>query len=217
MLHLNILPPPQRRLWVELDVIPPRFVLYGGTAVALRLGHRSSIDFDFFTSQPLDPEALYRDVRWLKDAETLRQAPGTLTVRVDRGGPVKLSFLSTPTLRQLRAPTIESGTAVRLASLLDLAGTKASVVQQRAEAKDYVDIDALLRSGLSLPMALAAARGIFGPRFEPQSTLKALSYFGDGDLGTLEPTVMESLRRAVRAVDLERLPDPGPAMSGIGE
>lgn len=216
-LHLNILPPPQRRLWAELDAIPPRFVLYGGTAVALRLGHRSWIDFDFFTSRPLDPEALYRDVRWLQDAETMRQAPGTLTVRVDRGGPVKLSFLATPNLRQLRAPTTGPGTAVRLASLLDLAGTKASVVQQRAEAKDYVDIDALLRSGLSLSLALAAARAIFGTRFEPQSTLKALSYFGDGDLGTLEPAIMENLRRAVRAVDLERLPDPGPVMSGIGE
>ncbi len=176
-LHLDILPPPQRRLWTDLQVIPRRFVLYGGTAIALQLGHRSSVDFDFFTSQALDPEALYRDVPWLKDAETLRQAPDTLTVRVDRGGPVRLSFLGTPTLRQLRQPQVEPGTAVRLASLLDLAGTKASVVQQRAEAKDYVDIDALLRSGLSLPLALAAAR----------------------------------------AVDLESLPDPGPAASGIGE
>jgi hypothetical protein len=156
-------------------------------------------------------------VPWLEDAETLRQAPGTLTVRVDRGGPVKLSFLATPTLRQLRVPSAGPGTAVRLASLLDLAGTKASVVQQRAEAKDYLDIDALLRSGLSLSLALAAGRAIFGTRFEPQSTLKALSYFGDGDLGTLEPTVRENLQRAVRAVDLERLPDPGPAISGIGE
>jgi hypothetical protein len=41
--HMEILPPAQRL----------GFVLYGGTAIALRLGHRSSVDFDFFTADPL--------------------------------------------------------------------------------------------------------------------------------------------------------------------
>ena len=45
--RLDILPPPQRRLWDELAAIPPEFVLYGGTAIALHLGHRQSVDFDF--------------------------------------------------------------------------------------------------------------------------------------------------------------------------
>ena len=216
-LHLDILPPPHRRLWGELGAVPVRFVLYGGTAIALQLGHRQSIDFDYFTSTPLDAESLYRQVPWLREAETMRQAPGTLTVRVDRGGPVKVSFLATPTLRQLRQPLVQPDHSARLASLLDLAGTKASVVQQRAESKDYLDIDALIRAGVSLSLALAAGRAIFGGRFDPQSTVKALSYFGDGDLATLAPAVRENLLRAVRDVDLARLPDPGPALSGIGE
>jgi hypothetical protein len=216
-LHLEVLPPPQRRLWAELGAIPRQFVLYGGTAIALRLGHRQSIDFDFFTSAHLDANLLYRQLPWLQDAETLRQSPDTLTVRANREGSVKLSFFATPNLRQLREPDAAPGAGVRLASLLDLAGTKASVVQQRAEAKDYLDIDALIHSGLSLLMVLAAARAIFGARFDPQSTLKALSYFGDGDLDTLEPAVRDNLRRAVREVDLESLPDLGMSSSGIGE
>jgi hypothetical protein len=46
--RLDIVPPPQRRLWDELAAVPAAFVLYGGTAVALQLGHRTSVDFDFF-------------------------------------------------------------------------------------------------------------------------------------------------------------------------
>jgi len=47
--NLSILPPPQLRLWSELDATPEAFTLYGGTALALRLGHRTSVDFDFFS------------------------------------------------------------------------------------------------------------------------------------------------------------------------
>jgi hypothetical protein len=46
--NLSILPEPQRRLWAELSNTPKTFVLYRGTALALRLGHRQSEDFDFF-------------------------------------------------------------------------------------------------------------------------------------------------------------------------
>jgi len=52
-LRLDILPPAQLALWPELRQIPAHFVLYGGTAIALRLGHRQSVDFDFFTFQDL--------------------------------------------------------------------------------------------------------------------------------------------------------------------
>jgi hypothetical protein len=47
---LNILPVSQRGLWKELKATPMHFVLYGGTALALRLGHRVSEGFDFFTN-----------------------------------------------------------------------------------------------------------------------------------------------------------------------
>ena len=46
--RLDILPPPQISLWPELGQVPADFALYGGTALALHLGDRESIDFDFF-------------------------------------------------------------------------------------------------------------------------------------------------------------------------
>jgi len=58
--NLSMLPPPQVRLWQELGSTPESFKLYGGTALALRLGHRSSVDFDFFSNAPFDPDAWHR-------------------------------------------------------------------------------------------------------------------------------------------------------------
>ncbi len=51
---LSMLPAPQSALWPELKVLSGRFVLYGGTGLALRLGHRQSEGFDFFTDAPVD-------------------------------------------------------------------------------------------------------------------------------------------------------------------
>ena len=57
--RLDILPESQLRLWPELDAVPSDFVLYGGTALALQLGHRVSEDFDFFSSAGFDPDRLH--------------------------------------------------------------------------------------------------------------------------------------------------------------
>ncbi|MEZ5457790.1 MAG: nucleotidyl transferase AbiEii/AbiGii toxin family protein [Steroidobacteraceae bacterium] len=206
MPHLDVLPAAQRRLWDELGQVPRAFVLYGGTAIALQLGHRQSIDFDFFTPAPLDVEGLQREVPFLREAVTLRQAPGAWTVRVDRQGAVKVSMLHTPFMKQLESPAPLSAGGCRVAALLDLAAAKASVVQQRAEAKDYLDVDALILSGISLPKILAAASLVHGQRFDPQSTLKALCYFGDGDLPSVPSEVQMRLRAAVREVNLQNLP-----------
>src|SRR5260364_332748 len=57
--RMDILPPAQQRLWPALrPAADLGFVLYGGTAVALRLGHRASVDFDFFSERPLDRDAI---------------------------------------------------------------------------------------------------------------------------------------------------------------
>ena len=205
--RLDILPAPQRRLWDELADVPEEFVLYGGTAVGLHLGHRESVDFDFFGTRAFEPMQLLPRVRFLADATVTQRAPDTLSVSIDRGGPVKLSFFGLPDFKRVRPPHIAPDNGLQIASLLDLAGTKAAVVQMRAEAKDYIDVDALLACGhVTLPMALAAARVIYGRGFDPQSTLKALSFFGDGTLRALPNALKERLAKAARQVDLARLP-----------
>jgi hypothetical protein len=104
------------------------------------------------------------------------------------------------------APHIAPDNGLQVAALLDLAGTKAFVVQGRAEAKDYADIDAILRDGrIDLPTALASAKAIYS-QFNPQITLKALSFFNEGNLRRLPKATKDRLAKAVREVDLDRLP-----------
>jgi hypothetical protein len=205
--QLEILPPAQRRLWADLDQVPAEFTLYGGTAIALHLAHRQSVDFDFFGSSPFDPARLQAAVPFLAEVETAHRERNTLTAIVDRGGPVTVSFFGVPNLPRLAAPIISDDNGLKIASLLDLAGTKASVVQLRAEAKDYLDLDALItKGGITLQLALAAAQALYGAPFNPQITLKSLSYYGDGDLNSLPEELKLRLVTAARDVDLDHLP-----------
>jgi Nucleotidyl transferase AbiEii toxin, Type IV TA system len=204
--HLEVLPASQRRLWDDLGQVPGEFTLYGGTAIALRLGHRQSIDFDFFSGRDLDPMTFVDRVGFLKDAKVIQREKNTYSAVVERDGPVKVSFFGVPALQRLEQPDTAAN-GLRIASMLDLAGTKASVVQVRAEAKDYLDIDAIIEAGIGLPRALAAAKAIYGSSFNPQITLKALSYFQDGNLERLPDDVKNRLATAARRVDLDQLPE----------
>ena len=209
--RLDILPPPQRRLWAELGATPVEFTLYGGTAIALHLGHRRSVDFDFFGERALDAHNLMLAIPYLTGGTVTQREPNTLSCVVDRGGPVKLSFFGVPRLRRLRQPLRAPDNGLRIASLLDLAAAKARVVQMRAEARDYVDIDALLIDGrIDLPSALAAACAVYGDEFNPQITLKALTYFDEDALRKLPRKVKDRLADAVRSVDLDQLPALAP-------
>jgi nucleotidyltransferase AbiEii toxin of type IV toxin-antitoxin system len=200
--RLDILPAPQRRLWPELCQIPKDFVLYGGTAIALRLAHRSSVDFDFFTSRPFQPASLLANLPLLSGAKVLQNVSQTLTVLLERDGGIKLSFGGLP-LGRAGEPEESEDEVIAIASLLDLAGTKAAVITQRAEAKDYVDILALMRAGIDLPQAMAAARAIYGNQYNPLITLKSLTYFGDGDLHKLTEDQRSTLTKAATHADIE--------------
>jgi hypothetical protein len=212
--HLNTLPAPQRALWPELGATPGVFTLYGGTALVLRIGHRTSIDFDFFSNASFDPDQLAANVPYLRDAERIQVAPDTLTCRVARGGPVLVSFFGGLGLGQVAAPEPVRNMPLHVASLLDLAGTKAAVVQKRAEDRDYLDIDALVLHGIDLATVLAAGIVVYGRSFNPLITLKALSYFDD--VPTLPADVRARLSKAVAAVDATRLPTLTPYLKRPG-
>ena len=201
---LAILPPPQLRLWPELDATPEAFTLYGGTALALRLGHRASVDFDFFSNEPFDPDFLAKAVPYLTDTVRVQVAPNTLTCRVEREGAILVSFFGGLRLGLVAPPEKAQGRNLFVASLLDIAGTKAAVIQKRAEMKDYLDIDALLRHGVDLPSVLAAGGVVYGRSFNPLVTLKALSYFDD--VPDLPADVRARLSAAVDSVDPSALP-----------
>lgn len=205
-LQLTALPPPQRALWPVLGATPRSFVLYGGTAIALRLGHRTSEDFDFFSNQTFEPGALLSRLAFAKKGRVDQRGDNTLTLIVDRDGPVKLSFFGDVRMERLQDPDVARDNGLQIASLLDLTATKLKTIQQRAESKDYIDLAAALETGIALSEVLGAARAIYGKTFNAMAALKALAYFEDGNLPSLPPRVKRLLQTAAEAVTLASIP-----------
>jgi hypothetical protein len=204
--RLEVLPQSQRLLWPELQPAAALgFALYGGTAIALRLGHRTSVDFDFFCATLLDRSALFSAMPFLKAAQVLQETPDTMTfLVVPRAGSsdtVKLSFFGSITFGRVGVPQWTSDGVAQVASPEDLLGTKLKVILQRVESKDYIDTAAILESGTSLSLGLGAARALFGFTFQPSECIKALVYFEGGDLEVLSRQVKDRLIESVTTVD----------------
>jgi hypothetical protein len=204
--RLDILPPSQAALWPELAATPPEFTLYGGTAIALHLGHRQSVDFDFFSTEEFDPAALARRIPYLAGGEVVQRESSTLTMRVRRGDWVLISFFRPPHIKPFAPLLTARDNGLKVASLIDLAGLKAELIQARAAAKDYLDLDALFVSGITPVEAIAAAQIIHGEAYNPWITVKALSSFTEGDLQGLDKALRRRLQSAADNVDLHDLP-----------
>ena len=204
--RLDILPDAQQR--PDLAQTPDDFTLYGETAIALRLGHGQSVDFDFFAlTSSFEPFVLLRQLPFLSGAAVRQSAANTLSVTVDRGGPVQLSFFGGLGLGQVVPEEVAEGPKFKVAALIDLAGMTAAVVTQRAELRDYLDIHALMtQADISLPEMLAAGSIIYGAQFNPLLSLKAIAYHDDPALAELPRNVRHDLAEAVNATDPERLP-----------
>jgi hypothetical protein len=203
--RLDMLPPEQLRLWPALGPAARLgFVLYGGTAIALRLGHRASVDFDFFTEAPLDRDAILTALPFLARATVAQDQLEAWSFLVSGSGGehthVKISFFGTIGFGRVGEPERTEDGVMQVASLADLMATKVKVVLQRAEAKDYGDVASMIRAGVALADGLGAARELFGPSFQPSESLKALVFFGDGDLVTLSGDDKATLVEAVAAV-----------------
>lgn len=213
--QLNVLPDSQRRLWPELAAVPRSFVLYGGTALALRLGHRQSVDFDFFSAQPFAPAELRIRLPFAANSELVQAEANTLTIRCAGRDGVLVSFLGGLHFSSVEAPETSADNGLRVAGLRDLLAAKLNVVFQRAEVKDYLDVHALLQAGLTLSEGLACARAVYGPTFNATLPLKALTFFEDGDLPSLPRLIQQDLIDAVRGI--VEIPEITPTGLRIGD
>ena len=156
--RIEILPPAQKEIWPQLAPAPDlSFVLYGGTAVALHLGHRVSIDFDFFKAEPLEKARIAASFPFVRNARIIQEDENTLVIDVSMpSGPVKVSFFGGLALGRINDPFRTRDRVLVVASLEDLLATKLKAILDRAEAKDYRDISAMLSAGVSLEKALGA-------------------------------------------------------------
>lgn len=131
-----------RAAWAAVrDLLPPGAYLAGGTAIAVRLKHRRSEDLDFFTSTPLDVEALYDSlVESVAVFETLRISPKAANLAVVIGS-TKVEF-SDASANPLTEPT-ERIAGVEVAGIGDLLAMKLSAVTKRKQLRDYEDLYAI--------------------------------------------------------------------------
>ena len=196
------------------------FVLYGGTAIALRLGHRKSVDFDFFTEKPFNHDEIFERLAFLKQAIVTREEMNTLSLTLEATDPdqneAKLSFFTVKDMGRIGLPEWTDDGLVLTASLEDLFALKLKVIFDRIEKKDYLDIAALMEHGIPLEQGLAGARAFFGRRFQPSEALKALTYFKVGNLNELPKSIQKALvQRAAKIDHLPPVPEVYPGLGGI--
>ena len=193
---LSVLPRAQQEIWPQLAPAPSlSFVLYGGTAVALRYGHRISVDFDFFAAAPLDKAKVRAEFAFMKDAQVIQDEPNTLVVIAKMpSGPVKVSFFGGLNIGRVNDPIWTKDQTLLVASAEDLLATKLKSILDRAEAKDYRDISQILKSSVSLERGLGAFTKMYGE--DAALPLRAMGFFKDGDLPGLPEVDKNRLRSA---------------------
>jgi hypothetical protein len=198
----DILPPTQRRLWPSLAPLKEMgYCLYGGTALALRFGHRRSLDFDFFTERTLDRKALATDLPWFRSGTVLRAEPDThvLLAAVPRSRrEVKVSFFGGLRFGRVGTPELSDDGVILVASVRDLLATKLKALFDRVEPKDYLDIAEILSRGGDLPQGLSDAGALFGKTFSPAECLRVLCWFGEPGLGSLPAGCRRTLETRVK-------------------
>jgi predicted nucleotidyltransferase component of viral defense system len=141
-MHFGTLHAAAATLWRQLGpaLCPPGYLLCGGTALALYLGHRQSQDFDFLTMVAGDPTAIVADLAALEPAlEVVDRSPHSVHLLVRN---VYVSYLWRPGIRLDPGETFDG---IPVASLPTLAALKCSAVANRGSRKDFVDLYALLK------------------------------------------------------------------------
>lgn len=174
-MHPEILTKEQVELLPILKPYYPNFGLVGGTAIALQLGHRRSLDFDLFSFKSFSAKRIRVDIKknWQIDY-TYFQAESELTVLVNK---VKLTFFQFPykILYQEQYKNI-----FRMPNLLTLAAMKAFALGKRAKWKDYVDLYFLLKK-FDFEKIVQQADQLFGLEFNEKLFRTHLAYHDDID------------------------------------
>ncbi len=152
------------------------FYLVGGTAIALHIGHRRSIDFDLFKLNPLRPKKILETINASKHTyEVTRRVTEQLNVTIHN---VKFTFFQYPF--EIKASE-KLNDILRLPTLLDLAAMKAYALGRRSKWKDYVDLYFILKDYFTIKQISDRGNTIFGQLFSEKLFRAQLSYFDDID------------------------------------
>jgi predicted nucleotidyltransferase component of viral defense system len=177
----------------ELMAMPElkEFFLVGGTALALRLGHRFSIDLDLFTLNEFENESLLSDIKAKFSVTEVEKSKNTLNLSIEfpknSGNNVKIDLIryAYPLLK----PVAEID-GIRLLEIEDIIPMKLSAVAARGSKKDFYDIYFLLKH-----YTLEEMFGFFDRKFDDMNKfhiIKSLAYFDDAEKET-DPVTLQKI------------------------
>jgi hypothetical protein len=165
----------------RIDILPllkefkKDFYLAGGTALALQLGHRDSLDFDFFCPEDINTKKLFEKIqtvfKWHAILKT-QEEKNTLSVFIDNH--IKLSFFTFD--YKLVGKTLNDE-YLRFASISDIACMKFSAITSRAANKDYIDLYFILRAIPLEDLLKKCSKKM--PALDTGLILKSLVFFED--------------------------------------
>jgi hypothetical protein len=171
-MHLNILNKDQQQLLPLLSKFKKEFYMVGGTAIALHIGHRMSIDFDLFKNGKIKPKAIIN--KFQEQNEVLNvtlNIDGQLNLNCRN---VKFTFFE----YEFDIPhpvTIEN--SIFIPELLDLAAMEAYALGSRSKWKDYVDLYFILKDHYSIAEIATRAEHIYHDLFSEKLFRGQLNYF----------------------------------------
>jgi len=197
MLHTEVLPGHSLDLLKKLSPVVAEngFYLAGGTALALQIGHRISVDLDFFSEEVFDPTRIVSLLTPLVSSppKIIQQTTGSICVLAERTK-VELFHYPYPVLAD---PGVKDG--ISLVSLPDLAAMKLSAIANRGAKKDFIDIAALLRK-FTLEELLGFHEKKF-PQTDLLTVVKSLAWFAEAetepDPEFLHQQTWESVKSAI--------------------
>lgn len=185
MLHKQTVDTSTLAILKELMANPSldNFVLVGGTALALQIGHRKSVDLDLFTVAPFDPDTLLTDLLPVFTPTLLQKSSLSLICTIDN---IKIDFIHFryPFIRPVR---LEEG--LRMLSVEDIAPMKLDAISGRGSKKDFFDVYYLLQY-----FTLDEMFGLYLEKYPHQTTfhvLRSLAYFVDAE-NDPDPVILDT-------------------------
>jgi len=174
-MHKEILSEEQLKILPLIKNFSSDFGLVGGTAIALQIGHRSSIDFDLFTRSTLNHDRIRKEIRDFYEIKSiLVEEPNELTLVVEG---VKITFLNYPFEINY---SVGFEDVIKMPDVLTLSAMKAFALGKRAKWKDYVDLFFILKI-YGISEIVNKTKSMFGSEFNERLFREQLSYFDDID------------------------------------
>jgi len=175
-MHPEILSDQQIKLLPIVESFKREFYLVGGTAIAIQIGHRRSIDFDLFKYNQLNHKKIIDKVSSFNQKFSIfLRTPEHLNLSIED---VKFTFLQYPFPIE---PKISFNNLIKMPSLIDLASMKAYALGRRSKWKDYVDMYFLIKDFFPINQIINNSVRIYGDLFSPKLFRAQLCYFKDID------------------------------------